>query len=745
MPLHAVRRPGVRRHRVRHRGRVLGFALVAALAVEDAPRRDRCDRRPDRARDAALLLRRAWGSRSRSVPPGSSCAAIPSARYADVPLRQPDPAPDHPVDGDHHDDAPRAGARARVRRRGGRGQQGSAADDPWRRSSRRRRSRRSSTFYQRWYIQNQGSWLLVDLAPLGGPSLWLAGGDVGVLMDRGTPPGGRHHRLHDRVPRAPQGVVLLQHIVTDQSDYRDFPLVFAVTAAGLLFILRAPGARGSPAAIAWGAAVLVAAVNFGDVALLAGHRHASADYAPQEVAVFEALRQHDETAEHGWQELGASRSCVTVADTASRSASSTWTCYGRADSRSSTASTAAFCRTGTTWSGRRRRPAASPFLLAVALTACRPDATAAQQYRVVVLHYNEPCRRPGTGREALAIGHRCSGVGRGASSTVDFTSHPARRFTRMVDEAGVRPGGELMGRGPKRCFRLDHLGTPIGVALVVQDEDGRLRALDWEDHEARMTRLLRLHYGDDGVELVAGDGSGRIAGALRDYLAGEMWRSTPCRSRPAGPSSSAGCGASSVASEPGTTLSYRQLARRIGRPDAVRAVGLANGANPVGVVVPCHRVIGSDGSLTGYAGGLAAQALAARPRGRDRDGEPSRDEPRLALSDHCRGVAGVDAIQELLPRALDVEQRLARGAGRPPSAVYGAKSGGHVRGVEALEHPVERPRPAPRRRAAPAPRRAPAQVVAAARHGEEARDRVARARARCPACPRRRRDGSPGS
>src|SRR6185437_637184 len=54
----------------------------------------------------------------------------------------------------------------------------------------------------------------------------------------------------------------------------------------------------------------------------------------------------------------------------------------------------------------------------------------------------------------------------------------------------------------------------------------------------------------------------------------------------------------------GQTISYGELARRIGRPAAVRAVGLANGANPIGVVVPCHRVIGANGSLTGYGGGL---------------------------------------------------------------------------------------------------------------------------------------------
>jgi methylated-DNA-[protein]-cysteine S-methyltransferase len=55
---------------------------------------------------------------------------------------------------------------------------------------------------------------------------------------------------------------------------------------------------------------------------------------------------------------------------------------------------------------------------------------------------------------------------------------------------------------------------------------------------------------------------------------------------------------------PGTTLSYGALARTIGRPRSVRAVGLANGANPIGIIVPCHRVIGADGSLTGYGGGI---------------------------------------------------------------------------------------------------------------------------------------------
>ncbi len=57
----------------------------------------------------------------------------------------------------------------------------------------------------------------------------------------------------------------------------------------------------------------------------------------------------------------------------------------------------------------------------------------------------------------------------------------------------------------------------------------------------------------------------------------------------------------------GTTVSYGEVARRLGRPNACRAVGLANGRNPLPIVVPCHRVIGADGSLTGYGGGLACK------------------------------------------------------------------------------------------------------------------------------------------
>ncbi len=76
----------------------------------------------------------------------------------------------------------------------------------------------------------------------------------------------------------------------------------------------------------------------------------------------------------------------------------------------------------------------------------------------------------------------------------------------------------------------------------------------------------------------------------------------------------------------GKTISYGELARRIGNPRAVRAVGLANGRNPISIVVPCHRVIGADGSLTGYGGGLERKrfllALENGGRGAEEDRHP---------------------------------------------------------------------------------------------------------------------------
>ncbi len=85
----------------------------------------------------------------------------------------------------------------------------------------------------------------------------------------------------------------------------------------------------------------------------------------------------------------------------------------------------------------------------------------------------------------------------------------------------------------------------------------------------------------------------------------------------------------------GETVSYGQIAKRIGRPGASRAVGLANGANPIGVIVPCHRVVASDGSLTGYGGGLERKRFLL-------DLEKRRTDPRAVLDRRWR--AGRDTL-----------------------------------------------------------------------------------------------------
>ncbi len=179
----------------------------------------------------------------------------------------------------------------------------------------------------------------------------------------------------------------------------------------------------------------------------------------------------------------------------------------------------------------------------------------------------------------------------------------------LLGRCGVVAPSGLCGkrRAMSETLRLfiDHIDTPLGRLAVVADEGHRLRAVGWTDGHARMERQLsgRADPGP-GVALVERANPGGLSAALRAYFDGDLaaidrlpvvfdgtefqrrvWaalREIPC----------------------GETCSYGDLALRIGNPKAVRAVGLANGANPIGIVVPCHRVIGADGSLTGYGGGV---------------------------------------------------------------------------------------------------------------------------------------------
>ena len=150
----------------------------------------------------------------------------------------------------------------------------------------------------------------------------------------------------------------------------------------------------------------------------------------------------------------------------------------------------------------------------------------------------------------------------------------------------------------------DRLRTPIGELVIVADERGRLRALDWRDHEPRTRRLLDHHYGRDAWMLTPAKDAFRLTSALAAYMAGDLAVIDALEVETAGTPFQRKVWSALRGIPVGTTTSYGALARSIGHPKAVRAVGLANGANPVGIVVPCHRVIGADGSLTGYGGGL---------------------------------------------------------------------------------------------------------------------------------------------
>lgn len=162
-------------------------------------------------------------------------------------------------------------------------------------------------------------------------------------------------------------------------------------------------------------------------------------------------------------------------------------------------------------------------------------------------------------------------------------------------------------------FRLDRLKTPIGVALLVTDDDGVLRALDWEDFEPRMRQLLRLQCG--AVDLKNARAPAALKTALTAYFKGDLDRLDDIPWRVGGTPFQRTVWQALPKIPAGATLSYGALAARLGSPRAMRAVGHANGSNPISVVVPCHRLIGADGSLVKYGGGLERKRWLLRHEG----------------------------------------------------------------------------------------------------------------------------------
>jgi methylated-DNA-[protein]-cysteine S-methyltransferase len=166
---------------------------------------------------------------------------------------------------------------------------------------------------------------------------------------------------------------------------------------------------------------------------------------------------------------------------------------------------------------------------------------------------------------------------------------------------------------PRETLTLDRIETPIGPILVATDAQSRLCAVDFFADEPGMRRLLRLHYGP--AEVAQGAAPNSIRHAFDAYFAGDLEALKDIPWRSGGTAFQKKVWKALTDIPVGETLSYSALARRIGEPAAVRAVGAANGANPVPIVVPCHRVIGADGSLTGFGGGLERKRWLLRHEG----------------------------------------------------------------------------------------------------------------------------------
>lgn len=140
-----------------------------------------------------------------------------------------------------------------------------------------------------------------------------------------------------------------------------------------------------------------------------------------------------------------------------------------------------------------------------------------------------------------------------------------------------------------------HVESPVGPLLLVADGDA-MRVIEFDNPRHPCKRSAEWRPGDNAVMRAA-------ARQLGAYFRGER-RHFDLPLAPQGTEFQRTVWNTLSGIAYGQTISYAELARRVGKPTAMRAVGAANGRNPLPIVLPCHRVIGADGSLTGFGGGL---------------------------------------------------------------------------------------------------------------------------------------------
>jgi methylated-DNA-[protein]-cysteine S-methyltransferase len=162
-------------------------------------------------------------------------------------------------------------------------------------------------------------------------------------------------------------------------------------------------------------------------------------------------------------------------------------------------------------------------------------------------------------------------------------------------------------------FFIETFPTPTGAMLLLTDQDEHVRSLDWEDFTPRLHQLLRLQYGSVRLEPRVGVSPARRA--VEAYYAGELGAITDLPVKAEGTPFQREVWAALRTIPTGETTTYGRLATALGRPKAMRAVGMANGSNPISIIVPCHRVIGANATLTGYGGGIERKLWLLRHEG----------------------------------------------------------------------------------------------------------------------------------
>jgi len=168
-------------------------------------------------------------------------------------------------------------------------------------------------------------------------------------------------------------------------------------------------------------------------------------------------------------------------------------------------------------------------------------------------------------------------------------------------------------KGPALGIFVERFSSPIGTLLIACDQT-HLRAIEFADHERRLLPMLSRKLGEVAVHEARGPLD--VRAPLERYFAGELTALDEIPVATAGEPFESAVWEALRKIPAGTVTTYGALAIELGHPvSASRAVGLANGSNPIPIVLPCHRVIGANGNLTGYGGGIHRKRWLLRHEG----------------------------------------------------------------------------------------------------------------------------------